>query len=270
MHMNPSNQFEELPLSIAGFPITLKFEPINDYPQEKKTFKKSLLKYLGHFNSDKHSGKHTTINIVDREHYQIVFSKTTSYAELARYRNAHTIEVPYQVSITQFFMTLSNLLTALLYQNHGIILHASACLINGKAHVFMGTHGAGKSTIVRLLRKKFTPLADDLIFIRKLGSNYAMYQTPNIEKTPWIYKKNSPYSIGGIYLLKQTKITYKHRLDSPKAAKYILSNMLFKSKEKKPFVSTVFDFISKNPILYELGFNLDAQSIFPILESKSE
>ncbi len=44
-------------------------------------------------------------------------------------------------------------------------LHASAVVAPGGALVFLGTSGAGKSTIRRLLRPSFRPLAEDAVYL---------------------------------------------------------------------------------------------------------
>jgi hypothetical protein len=44
-------------------------------------------------------------------------------------------------------------------------LHASAVVAPGGALVFLGTNGAGKSTIRRLLRPSFRTLADDAVYL---------------------------------------------------------------------------------------------------------
>jgi len=44
-------------------------------------------------------------------------------------------------------------------------LHASAVVAPGGTLVFLGTNGAGKSTIRRLLTPSFRPLADDVVYL---------------------------------------------------------------------------------------------------------
>jgi len=44
-------------------------------------------------------------------------------------------------------------------------LHASAVVAPGGALVFLGTNGAGKSTILRLLTPYFSPLAEDAVYL---------------------------------------------------------------------------------------------------------
>ena len=259
-------QTEDVSLLIAGFPILLRFFPIRDYVYEKKLFKKNILKYLQGFRSTEPLDKHTTINIIDREKYQIVFNRKTSFAELAFYKNAHTIEIQYQVSIAQFLMTLSNLITALLHQNSGLVLHASACIIDRKAHVFIGQSGAGKSTIVRMLRKKYHILADDLLYLKKIKKDYVAYQTANIEKVRWISKTNESYPLGGIYLLRQATRTRIDTLDTQIAFQKILSNTMFIPKQKASIINTLFNLTSTNPRTYLLHFNLDQQSVIHTLE----
>lgn len=69
---------------------------------------------------------------------------------------------------------------ALCYNNGGIVFHASAIEARGKAHVFVGESGKGKTTIARLSNDLYgmRVLADNQVFIRRKGEKYFVYPFP--------------------------------------------------------------------------------------------
>lgn len=107
--------------------------------------------------------------------------------------------------------TLSrNLFTIMLLKIYnGLALHAAVILKDGKAHIFAGSSGSGKTTISQIsLSCGFTALSDDLVFIRQLNGSYYVFPTPS-----WMHLQkgnieNKPYPIGGIYKLIKDDRTY--------------------------------------------------------------
>jgi hypothetical protein len=75
---------------------------------------------------------------------------------------------------------LQRIFMALWYDNGGIVFHASAVESQGKAYVFVGDSGSGKTTIVRLLNSQYglKVLADNQVFIRKHREEYVVYPFP--------------------------------------------------------------------------------------------
>jgi hypothetical protein len=75
---------------------------------------------------------------------------------------------------------LQKIFMALCYNSGGIIFHASSVEAQGKAHVFVGDSGKGKTTIARLSNDLYglRVLADNQVFIRKQGSEYFLYPFP--------------------------------------------------------------------------------------------
>ena len=51
-----------------------------------------------------------------------------------------------------------------LVNNSGLFLHASAVNIGGKALIFLGHSTSGKSTISRILSKKYSVISDDKVW----------------------------------------------------------------------------------------------------------
>lgn len=87
----------------------------------------------------------------------------------------------------------------------GISLHASCVVLDGKAYMFMGKSGTGKSTHSRLWMNNFEGcelLNDDNPVIRIADSCVMVYGTPWSGKTPCY--KNRKYPVKGIVRLKQS------------------------------------------------------------------
>ena len=96
---------------------------------------------------------------------------------IAEYLPHNTLTSYYHISISQFQFILRNVIQILLTENNGFILHASACVIDGKASLFTGFSGAGKSTVIKLLKTKYPALADDTVIIQKKGETF--FSLPN-------------------------------------------------------------------------------------------
>lgn len=88
----------------------------------------------------------------------------------------------------------------------GISVHAATVVLDGKAYLFMGKSGTGKSTHATLWRECFPGcmlLNDDNPVIRIVNGRAMVYGSPWSGKTPCY--KNLCYPIGGIVRLGQAK-----------------------------------------------------------------
>jgi hypothetical protein len=90
----------------------------------------------------------------------------------------------------------------------GFLVHACGAVIDGKAFVFAGHSGAGKTTLARMLAAEGVEvLSDERIAIRKIGGTLKAYGTP------WSGEGNvslpDGYPLGGVFLLRQGR---DHRL----------------------------------------------------------
>lgn len=102
-------------------------------------------------------------------------------------------------------------------RKNGFFLHCSGVSINNNAYLFLGPHGAGKSTISQMLSDIVPVLADDAGLVVEEGNKFYFFQTPFIEKS---YFKKSPnkFNIERVFFLKKSnsccvvKITDKNRV----------------------------------------------------------
>lgn len=67
----------------------------------------------------------------------------------------------------------------LLHSRKGVALHACAFVYNNGAYVFVGSSGAGKSTMARrALDEGFLILSDEVVVLRDIGVDRFVYSTP--------------------------------------------------------------------------------------------
>jgi hypothetical protein len=66
----------------------------------------------------------------------------------------------------------------LLAKQGGLLVHAASVVRNGRAFLFAGVSGAGKTTISRLAPPDATLLTDEISYLRREADGYAAYGTP--------------------------------------------------------------------------------------------
>ena len=68
--------------------------------------------------------------------------------------------------------------TLALAKQGGFLVHAASAIRNGKAFLFSGISGAGKTTISRLAPADATLLTDEISYVRRAENGYVAYGTP--------------------------------------------------------------------------------------------
>jgi hypothetical protein len=112
------------------------------------------------------------------------------------------------------------LLTMVLLPQRGFLLHAATVVRDGRAYVFAGRSGAGKSTVASL-SPSGTVLTDEISLLRFTDDCWHAYGTPFWGEFR-AAGQNQHYPIAGIYSLVQAK---EHRIE-PMSTKEILRALL--------------------------------------------
>jgi hypothetical protein len=172
-------------------------------------------------------------------------------------RRGRIRQSPNPYSIDAVFRILHTLLLA---QEGGFLLHAASAIRNGKAFIFAGVSGAGKTTMASLAPPDATLLTDEISYIRKDGNRYAAFGTPF---TGELGKpgENVSAPIAALYLLEKGPQNHTAPVTAVKAIQAFLANVLFFAEDPK-LVRSVFnsacEFVGQVPI-HRLTFLPDSR-----------
>jgi hypothetical protein len=113
-----------------------------------------------------------------------------------------------------------------LAQNGDFLLHGASTLRNGRAFLFAGVSGAGKTTISRLAPRDATLLTDEISYVRWTPAGYEAHGTPFAGELAQVGEHcSAPIEV--LYLLRQGP---ENRIDDvPRtvAVQSVLRNVLF-------------------------------------------
>jgi hypothetical protein len=146
----------------------------------------------------------------------------------------------------------------LLAGSGGFLVHSASAIRDGRAFLFAGLSGAGKTTISRLAPPGVTLLTDEISFVRRLGDAYWAYGTPFAGELAKV-GVNVSAPIAALFLLAQGHTHRREPVEPSEAARALLRNILFFAEEPK-LVHAVFqsacDFVHRVPV-YRLVFAPD-------------
>ena len=115
----------------------------------------------------------------------------------------------------------------------GLMLHASAVAVDGKAYLFSGPSGMGKSTHTRLWQQIFGEKAvvfnDDKPALRRINGVWYAYGTPWCGKDGINVNLKAP--LAGICFLRRGQDNIIRRLDALEASSYVISQTMRRFKD---------------------------------------
>lgn len=138
----------------------------------------------------------------------------------------------------------------------GFYLHCSAVVLDGKAYLFSGDPGMGKSTHTRLWQRVFGPGArvinDDKPALRLIDGAWYAYGTPWCGKDGININEKAP--VAGVCFLKQAAHNSIRRLDSREALEGILKQTIRKFDDPVSLYAVMghLDHFLKRIPVYEL------------------
>ena len=150
--------------------------------------------------------------------------------------------------------------TLVLARQGGFLLHSASAIRNGKAFLFAGVSGAGKTTISRLAPADVTLLTDEISYVRKLAEGYVAFGTPFTGELAKL-GENTSAPVAALYLLAQGSENRIEPVAVADAGRELLANTLFFAEDHE-LVHRVFqaacDFVHRVPV-YRLTFVPDAR-----------
>lgn len=123
------------------------------------------------------------------------------------------------------------LLTMLLLPQHGVLLHGATVVQDGRAHIFFGRSGAGKSTVASL-SPGGTVLTDEISLLRYSHGRWQAHGTPfwGEFRAAGI---NRLFPLAGLHLLNQANDDRAEPLSVKEALRALLPCVLFFTTEKR-------------------------------------
>jgi hypothetical protein len=140
--------------------------------------------------------------------------------------------------------------TLVLAKQGGFLLHSASAVRNGKAFLFAGVSGAGKTTISRLAPPDVTLLTDEISYVRKLGSSYVAFGTPFTGELAKL-GENASAPIAALYLLAQGPENRIDTVPAGDATRALLANLLFFAEDSELVQAafhSAFEFVSRVPV----------------------
>jgi hypothetical protein len=145
------------------------------------------------------------------------------------------------------------------------LVHAASAILNGRAFLFAGVSGAGKTTISRLAPAHATLLTDEISYVRKSATGYAAHGTPFAGELARLGAHCSA-PLSALYLLRQGPENRIDEIDPALATQALLRNILFFARNAE-LVQSIFEgaceFVHRVPVR-QLTFRKDA-SVWELL-----
>ncbi|HEV2102859.1 MAG TPA: hypothetical protein VGR58_08785 [Candidatus Acidoferrum sp.] len=128
--------------------------------------------------------------------------------------------------------------TLLLATEGGFLVHAASAMRNGRAFLFAGLSGAGKTTIASLAPPDATLLTDEISYVRRVDEHYYAFGTPFTGELARL-GENVRAPLGALYLLAQGRENKIEAVSPADAARGLLENILFFARDPN-LVKSVF------------------------------
>jgi hypothetical protein len=140
--------------------------------------------------------------------------------------------------------------TLVLAREGSFLLHAASAVRNGRAFLFAGVSGAGKTTISRLAPADATLLTDEISYVRRQADGYVAFGTPFTGELAKL-GENVSAPIAALYMLEQGHENRIEPVAAADATRGLLANLLFFAEDQEP-VQLAFhaacEFVSRVPV----------------------
>jgi len=140
--------------------------------------------------------------------------------------------------------------TLLLARQGGFLLHAASAIRGGRAYLFAGVSGAGKTTISRLAPSDATLLSDEISYVRREGNQYRACGTPFAGELAKL-GENQSAPLSTLFLLEKGPENRIEEVSTAEAIRLLLRNILFFADDRE-LVSLVFrsacEFVEQVPV----------------------
>jgi hypothetical protein len=140
--------------------------------------------------------------------------------------------------------------TLILARQGGFLVHAASAIRDGRAFLFAGVSGAGKTTIARLAPADATLLTDEISYVRREGNEYRACGTPFAGELARVGENRSA-PLSALFLLEKGLENRIAPVATSEAIRFLLRNILFFAEDTE-LVNRVFrsacEFVERVPV----------------------
>ncbi|HEY6443907.1 MAG TPA: hypothetical protein VIY66_11275 [Candidatus Acidoferrales bacterium] len=154
----------------------------------------------------------------------------------SRSRRGWIRQSPNPYSIDTLLRLVHSLLLA---EEGGFLLHAASAVRRGRAFLFSGISGAGKTTISRLAPSDANLLTDEISYVRRAARDYRAFGTPFAGELARP-GENLSAPLGALYFLEKGPVNRIEPMARMATARALLRNVLFFAHDRE-LVQRVFD-----------------------------
>jgi len=166
--------------------------------------------------------------LMERGDFRAEFNPATARGRIQQTVNPYSLD-----SVLRIVHTL------LLARKGGFLIHASSAIRNGRAFLFPGVSGAGKTTIARLAPPDAALLTDEISYVIPQDGAYFAVGTPFFGELAHV-GQNLRAPIKCVYLLAKGPENKIEPVARAEAVRGLLANILFFARDPE-FVKLVFD-----------------------------
>lgn len=187
--------------------------------------------------------------------HKIRFRRSDYLIEASHDYTKATIHVHDELALKHALMNLYS--SYIVYHNWGLLIHSSCVIENGKAHIFAGHSGAGKSTAARLSEPRAL-LSDEATIVKISENGITVFDSPFRSELPSTgYQQPTP--LAGIQLLQQSEKNRLEKIRKPEALLSLMDKVFYWSHdpaETQRIMGLLRTLVEMVPV-YELYFRKD-------------
>jgi hypothetical protein len=153
--------------------------------------------------------------LLKRSDFRARWNPNAGHGQIRQLRNPYAVD-----SLLRIVHTL------ILARRGGFLVHAASAIRGGKAFLFSGVSGAGKTTISRLAPPDATLLTDEISYVRREGNRYMACGTPFAGELARV-GENCSAPISALFLLEKGLQNRIEPIGPTEAIQRLLRNILF-------------------------------------------
>jgi hypothetical protein len=165
--------------------------------------------------------------VLERGDFHARWDSTAGRGHIRQSRNPYAID-----SVLRIVHTL------ILAKQGGFLVHAASAIRNGRAFLFAGVSGAGKTTISRLAPSDARLLTDEISYVRREGDEYWACGTPFAGELARV-GENQSAPLSTLFLLEKGPENRIEPVAPSDAIRLLMRNILFFAEDAE-LVSLVF------------------------------